>query len=80
MERKEIFAYLESYLGDLLSPEEKFSERLSFIDDIGLDSLDVVDLLMECERNFNVIIANTVAESVETVGDLIDAVCNAKQR
>jgi acyl carrier protein len=50
---------------------EKVSENASFIDDLGADSLDTVELVMAFEEEFNVEIPDDAAESIVTVGDAI---------
>lgn len=74
MERKKVFEFLEDLLGEFLTSEETFSESLSFTDDIGLDSLDITELIMKCDAEFNVRIPDDIAERIVTVSDLIDAV------
>lgn len=74
MDREKIFVFLENIVGKFLTPEETFSEELSFTDDIGFDSLDTTELIMECEAEFNSRIPDNIAERLVTVGDLIDAV------
>lgn len=43
----------------------------SFIDDLGADSLDIVELVMEFEKEFNIDIPDEDAEKLRTVGDAI---------
>lgn len=43
-----------------------------FVDDLGLDSLDVVEIIMECERDFNVEIPDEDADKIKTVGQVVD--------
>jgi acyl carrier protein len=50
---------------------EKVAENASFIDDLGADSLDTVELVMAFEEEFNVEIPDDAAESIMTVGDAI---------
>jgi acyl carrier protein len=50
---------------------EKVTENASFIDDLGADSLDTVELVMAFEEEFNVEIPDDAAESIATVGDAI---------
>jgi acyl carrier protein len=50
---------------------DKVSENASFIDDLGADSLDTVELVMAFEEEFNVEIPDDAAESIVTVGDAI---------
>ena len=50
---------------------EKVTEEASFIDDLGADSLDIVELVMEFEKEFNIDIPDEDAEKLRTVGDAI---------
>jgi len=50
---------------------EKVAENASFIDDLGADSLDTVELVMAFEEEFGVEIPDDAAESIMTVGDAI---------
>ena len=51
--------------------EEKVVETASFRDDLGADSLDVVELVMELEDEFDMEISDEDAEKIATVGDAI---------
>ncbi|MCD8496964.1 MAG: acyl carrier protein [Alphaproteobacteria bacterium] len=51
--------------------EGKVSEGASFIDDLGADSLDTVELVMAFEEEFSVDIPDDAAEKIQTVGDAI---------
>lgn len=44
----------------------------SFIDDLGADSLDLVELIMEMEEIFDVQIADNELEKIRTIGDVLD--------
>ena len=50
---------------------EKVTEAASFIDDLGADSLDTVELVMAFEEEFNVEIPDDAAEKIQTVGDAV---------
>lgn len=52
--------------------EEKVTEKASFIDDLGADSLDTVELVMAFEEEFGVEIPDDAAEKIQTVGDAVD--------
>jgi acyl carrier protein len=52
--------------------ESKVSEAASFIDDLGADSLDTVELVMALEEEFSVEIPDDAAEKIQTVGDAIN--------
>jgi acyl carrier protein len=51
--------------------EAKVKEEASFIDDLGADSLDTVELVMAFEEEFSVEIPDDAAEKIQTVGDAI---------
>ncbi|NWG45418.1 MAG: acyl carrier protein [Alphaproteobacteria bacterium] len=50
---------------------DKVTENASFIDDLGSDSLDIVELVMAFEEEFGVEIPDEAAETIQTVGDAI---------
>ena len=50
---------------------EKVSEKASFIDDLGADSLDTVELVMAFEEEFGIEIPDDSAETIQTVGDAV---------
>ncbi|MDQ3471101.1 MAG: acyl carrier protein [Pseudomonadota bacterium] len=51
---------------------DKVTEEASFIDDLGADSLDIVELVMAFEEEFGVEIPDDAAEKIATVKDAID--------
>ena len=50
---------------------DKVTESASFIDDLGADSLDLVELVMAFEEEFNIEIPDDVQENIRTVGDAV---------
>lgn len=54
------------------SSGKTITEESSFIQDLGLDSLDVVEVVMELEHEFNIQIPDNEADSLKTVGQTID--------
>ena len=50
---------------------EKVNEKASFIDDLGADSLDLVELVMAFEEEFGIEIPDDAAEHIQTVGDAV---------
>ena len=59
--------------------ESKVTEGASFIDDLGADSLDTVELVMAFEEEFGIEIPDDAAEKIQTVGDAIGFIkSNAK--
>ena len=51
--------------------EDKVVATASFIDDLGADSLDTVELVMAFEEAFDVVIPDDAAEKIQTVGDAV---------
>lgn len=56
--------------------EDKVTTDSSFIDDLGADSLDIVELVMAFEEEFSVEIPDDAAEKISTVKDAIDYIDN----
>jgi acyl carrier protein len=54
--------------------KDKVVASASFVDDLGADSLDLVELIMAMEEAFNIEIPDEVAEKITTVQDAIDHV------
>ena len=52
--------------------EEDVVAKASFVDDLGADSLDLVEMIMAMEEAFNISIADEDAENIKTVQDAID--------
>ena len=58
---------------------DKVTDNASFIDDLGADSLDTVELVMAFEEEFGIEIPDDAAEKIQTVGDAIGFIkSNAK--
>ncbi len=51
--------------------EDKVTMEASIIDDLGADSLDIVDMVMTLEEEFDVKISDDEVENVKTVGDIV---------
>ena len=61
-----------SIIVDKLNVEEsEVTNEASFTNDLGSDSLDTVELIMEFEKEFNIAIPDDQAENIQTVGDAI---------
>jgi acyl carrier protein len=52
--------------------ESEVTEEASFTNDLGADSLDTVELIMEFEKEFNIAIPDDQAEKIGTVGEAIE--------
>ncbi len=51
--------------------ESEVTHEASFTNDLGADSLDTVELIMEFEKEFNIAIPDDQAEKIQTVGDAV---------
>ncbi len=51
--------------------ESEVNNEASFTNDLGADSLDTVELIMEFEKEFNIAIPDDKAENIQTVGDAV---------
>jgi acyl carrier protein len=62
-----------SIVGEQLgAAKEEIKRDTSFVNDLGADSLDTVELVMELEEEFDINIPDDVAEKIQTVGQAID--------
>ncbi len=72
MSEEEIFQTLKEIIVEQLGvEEEKVTEEASFVDDLGADSLDVVELVMAIEERFNIEVADDQADKISAVSDLV---------
>lgn len=75
----EIFDRVKTIIVDRLGVEEgEISLQSSFKDDLGADSLDVVELVMELEDEFDMEISDEDAEKINTVGDVVTYIASQK--
>jgi len=73
MDRDELFEKIKTVVVDQLGVEEDdVTEDAAFVDDLGADSLDIVELVMALEEEFGVSIPDEQAEKIKTVGDAVD--------
>ena len=69
----DIFDRVKSIIVEQLGvEEEKVTEGASFIDDLGADSLDTVEVVMSFEEAFGVEIPDDAAKDIQTVGDAVN--------
>lgn len=60
--------------------KESVARQTRFIEDIGADSLDIVELVMELEEEFEITIPDEQAEKIKTVGEAIDYIEREKEK
>ena len=69
---QDVFEKVKKIIVEQLSAEEsEVTVEASFIDDLGADSLDIVELIMALEEEFGVEIPDEDAEKISTVGDAV---------
>ena len=72
MSEKEIFQKLKTIVVDQLGVnEENVTMEATFVDDLAADSLDIVELVMTIEEEFDLEIPDSDAEKIVTVGDVV---------
>lgn len=72
MEHDEIMDKVRAVIVDQLGvQEDDVTEDASFVDDLGADSLDIVELVMALEEEFGISIPDEEAENIKTVGDAV---------
>ena len=57
-------------------PKEEISRTSSFVDDLKADSLDIVELVMALEEEFDIQVAESEIENIGTVGKAFDLICS----
>ena len=73
MSSEEVFDKVKEIIVEQLGvAENAVTEEASFIDDLGADSLDIVELIMALEEEFDLEIPDGDAEKVVTVGDVVE--------
>jgi acyl carrier protein len=73
MDNEEILVKVREVIVDQLNvDEDDVVAEASFIDDLGADSLDIVELVMALEESFGISIPDEEAEGIKTVGDAVN--------
>jgi acyl carrier protein len=71
------FEKIRSIIVEVLNvDEEEITMETTFIDDLGADSLDVFQIIMGLEEEFDIEIPNEDAEKIVTVGDVVEQIKN----
>ena len=72
------FEKLKKITAEVLNvDEEEISMETTFVDDLGADSLDVFQIIMGLEEEFDIEIPNEEAEKIVTVGDAVEQIKSA---
>ena len=72
------FEKLKGIIADVLNvDEEEITMDTTFTDDLGADSLDVYQIIMGLEEEFDIEIPSDAAEQIVTVGDAVEQIKNA---
>lgn len=72
------FEKLKAIIADVLNlDEQEIKMESTFVDDLGADSLDIFQIIMGLEEEFDIEIANEEAEKIITVGDAVEQIKNA---
>lgn len=72
------FEKLKKIIAEVLNVDvEEITTETTFVDDLGADSLDIFQIIMGLEEEFDIEIANEEAEKIITVGDAVDQIKNA---
>ena len=72
------FEKIKKIIAEVLNvDEEEITMDTTFVDDLGADSLDVFQIIMGIEEEFDIEIANEGADKIATVGDAVEKIKNA---
>ena len=72
------FEKLEAFIADVLNvPKDDITPETTFVDDLGADSLDIFQIIMGIEEEFDIEIDNEEAEKITTVQDAVEQIKKA---
>ena len=72
------FEKLQEIVSDVLNVnKDEITMESTFVDDLGADSLDIFQIIMGIEEEFDIEIPNEAAEQIVTVGDAVEQIKNA---
>ena len=73
------FEKLQAIIADVLNvPKDDITPETTFVDDLGADSLDIFQIIMGIEEEFDIEIDNEEAEKITTVQDAVEQLNNRK--
>lgn len=80
MKREEVFEKVRGVIVEQLGiSAEDVKETATFVEDLAADSLDIVELVMQIEEEFEMQIPDSDAEKIVTVGDVVDYILTNKE-
>ena len=69
------FEKLKKVIADVLNVDpEEITMESTFVDDLGADSLDIFQIIMGMEEEYDIELENEAAEQIRTVGDAVEAI------
>lgn len=72
------FEKLQNIISEVLNVEaDEITMNTTFVDDLGADSLDIFQIIMGIEEEFDIEIPTEAAEKIATVGDAVEQIKNA---
>ncbi|MGN0506040.1 MAG: acyl carrier protein [Lachnospiraceae bacterium] len=72
------FEKIQKIISEVLNVDaDEITMETTFVDDLGADSLDIFQIIMGMEEEFDIEIANEDAENIVTVGDAVEQIKNA---
>lgn len=75
------FEKLQKIISEVLNVEtDEITMDTTFVDDLGADSLDIFQIIMGIEEEFDIEIANEDAENIVTVSDAVEQIKNAQSQ
>ena len=80
MTMEDIFKTMQDLIAEQFAIDaDEISMDSSFVDDLGADSLDIFQIIMGIEEEFDIEIAQEEAEKIVSVGDAVEAIRNLKK-
>lgn len=77
----QIFEDIQSITARVLGVDtQEVTKESNIFDDLGADSLDSVELIMEVEKHFSISIPDEVVEGMKTIGDVYNHVANKRSK
>lgn len=80
MTKEQIFENIDAIVEETHCPESNIELETKFVEDLGMDSLDRADLVLNLEKEFNIEISDDQAEKIESVGDAVDLIHKTLQQ